>query len=240
MTTDQIARLSEDDLHSAAVRLGIDPALPRPAVVALVAAHLAGPRPDLPGLAPAPAGSAVPAAPPVRATDGLAIPERYGRTRVVALVQDPWHLFAYWEVTEEDRAAAAAAAGPDAMAVLVLGDEQRPVDLAAGSWYLAVAPGAEIALALGLRRTDGGVVVIARSRPVRMPPAGPSWRTDERWLVLDADGQWRDTGVADDAGAAPGDPESPAGSSSHRLQRRQALIDLLGAPVGSSELLTSR
>ncbi len=105
------------------------------------------------------------------------------------LVQDPHHIFAYWEISPGTYARVAALAGTGAAQVLILhtpsGPEQREIDLRGGN-YLSVAPGsayrAEIAL-----RSKGPFPLhqLAVSNFVQTPAAGPSTRTDATWMEVD-------------------------------------------------------
>jgi hypothetical protein len=120
---------------------------------------------------------------------GLPIPDRYGRDRLVLLVQDPQHVFAYWEVTPERYEQVAREAGDGAATVLVLitasGAEQREVDLRGGNYYLAVAPNATYQAQLALRDRHGRLHTLASSNQVTTPAAGVSPRTDEQWMAVD-------------------------------------------------------
>jgi hypothetical protein len=150
------------------------------------------PRAALPA-ASAPAGSskveAKPAAPLPPPEQGLPIPDHYDRDRLVLMVQDPHHLFAYWEVTPATLDRVRAEAGEGWAPVLVLttpaGDEQREIDLRGGNYYLAVAPGTTYRAVLALRGRDGRLHVLAASSPVTTSAAGPSHSTDEQWMVVD-------------------------------------------------------
>lgn len=135
-------------------------------------------------------GSPAPAPAPQRGPDpGLPIPDSYGHDRLVLLVQDPHHIFAYWEVSPTTYAKVAAAAGHGAATVLVLhtssGAEQREVDLRGGNYYLAVAPGATYRAEIALRSKDGKLHTLAISNFVETPAAGPSSRTDATWMEVD-------------------------------------------------------
>ena len=89
---------------------------------------------------PGPSPASNPSAP--GPNPGLPIPERYGSDRLVLLMQDAHHIFAYWEITPETFARVAAKAGANAAHVLILhapsGLEQRDIDLRGGNYYLSV------------------------------------------------------------------------------------------------------
>ena len=134
---------------------------------------------------------AAPAKPAVAATApaGLAIPDQYGRDRLVLLVQDPHHIFAYWELRPETVGRAQAQAGGTGTPVLVLRTgataEYREVDLRGGNYYLAVAPSGSYAAELALRDSNGHLHALAASNTVATPAPSVSTRIDEQWLGVD-------------------------------------------------------
>ena len=131
--------------------------------------------------------SAAPAHP--HGDPGLPVPPRYGDDRLVMLVQDPQHLFAYWEVSDACLERARAYLGHDGTPVLVLhapsGIEQREVDLRGGNYYITVAPGQRYHAELALRGQDGTLAMLIKSNPVETPQLGPSDRYDEEWMSID-------------------------------------------------------
>lgn len=135
-----------------------------------------------------PAPKPAPAAP--KGPDpGLPIPDRYGRDRLVLMVQDPHHLFAYWELspaTLERARSAAGGAGTPVLAISAGGStEFREVDLRGGNYYLAVAPDRDYTAELALRDPQGRLHVLARSNQVATPAPGVSGRIDEQWMGVD-------------------------------------------------------
>jgi hypothetical protein len=191
MNADQLMKMPLKELRALAVGRGVADAgkLAKAALVAALSERREAPAPSAP-----PAGSSAPPQPaqawqPAPPEHGLPIPDRYGRDRLVLLVQDPSHVFAYWEVTEGTLARVRAEVGGHGAPVLVLhgpnGTEQREVDLNGGNYYLAVAPGSDYEAELCLRAGDGRLVRIAGSNRIRTPAAGPSWRTDEAWMEVD-------------------------------------------------------
>ncbi len=141
------------------------------------------------------APSSLPPQPPVAqppaqsGTDmGLPIPDRYGVDRLVLMVQDPHHIFAYWELTPDtlERVRGAAGGGTP---VLVLhggqGDESREVDLHGGNYYLSVAPSASYEAELALRDQQGRLYTLAKSNRVTTPAPSISSRADEQWMGVD-------------------------------------------------------
>lgn len=174
----------------------------------LVLALLAAQRPQRRDAAPAPvrheapesvqgqgsSASSMPAQAPAAAhgphgDPGLPLPDSYGRDCVVLMVQDPQHIYAWWELTGPALAQARAEAGPDAAMVLLLrgshGEEQREVDFAAGNYYFSVAPESTYAVALALRDASGRLIILAQSAAVQTPPMGVSDCVDEEWMAVD-------------------------------------------------------
>ena len=200
MTAEQLMRLTVKDLRALAERHGItgharlrkDQLIG--ALVPLITAKAPGPQPlTAPLTAPAGSSDSVPVASapaPQRGPDpGLPIPESYGRDRLVLLVQDPHHIFAYWEISPGTYARVAALAGAGPAQVLILhtpsGAEQREIDLRGGNYYLSVAPGSTYRAEIALRGKDGKLHQLAVSNFVQTPAAGPSTRTDATWMEVD-------------------------------------------------------
>jgi hypothetical protein len=120
---------------------------------------------------------------------GLPIPDQYGVDKVSLLVQDPTHLYAWWEFTGSGLAAARAALGEDGTPVLVVygpnGPEQREIDLAGCSYWLTVTPQTDYRVDIALRDRNGNLQVLASSSPVSTPSAGISENLDEEWMAVD-------------------------------------------------------
>jgi hypothetical protein len=198
MTAEQLMRLTVKDLRALAERQGVtgharlrkDQLIG--ALLPLVTSKAPAPAPQLTS---SPTGSStsapVASAPaPQRGPDpGLPIPESYGRDRLVLLIQDPHHIFAYWEVSPGTYARVAALAGAGSAQVLILhtpsGPEQREIDLRGGNYYLSVAPGSTYRAEIALRGKDGKLHQLAVSNFVQTPAAGPSARTDATWMEVD-------------------------------------------------------
>lgn len=171
---------------------------------------------------------------------GLPIPDSYGLDRLVLLVQDPHHIFAYWEVTPSTYAEVAAQAGVGATTVLLLhtpsGVEQREIDLRGGNYYLSVAPGATYRAEVALRARSGKLYALAISNFAQTPAAGPSTRTDTTWMEVDE--------TFHELLALAGIPGQEAASSLARLNARTVsgkivgndADALAGATLSSAEL----
>jgi hypothetical protein len=135
---------------------------------------------------------APPAPPPVNVAGpnpGLPIPGHYGQDRLVLMVQDPNHVFAYWELSPDTLQRAQAEAGAGSTPVLVIhtghGEEFREVDLRGGNYYLAVAPAGSYEAQLALRDAKGRLHPLARSNKVTTPTPTISTRLDEQWMGVD-------------------------------------------------------
>ncbi len=199
MTPEELLRLTVKDLRALAERRGVTGAgrMRKDELLGLLTPLIATSQPSPTKTAPIQAAPAVssaihaPAAPAVThgPNPGLPIPEAYGVDRLVLLVQDPHHIFAYWEITGTTYARVAAAAGLGASSVLVLhtpsGTEQREIDLRGGNYYLNVAPGSSFRAEVALRGRDGRLYLLATSNVVNTPAAGPSTRTDATWMEVD-------------------------------------------------------
>ncbi len=135
-----------------------------------------------PAKAPAPA-------PIVGPDPGLPVPEHYGNDRLVLMVQDPHHVFAYWELLPQTVARVGHAAQGLSTPVLVIrvGDhtEFREVDLRGGNYYLAVTPDQDYEAELALRDRHGKLHTLARSNRVHTPAPTISSRIDEQWMGVD-------------------------------------------------------
>jgi hypothetical protein len=132
------------------------------------------------------------------------MPERYGETRIVLQVRDPFWMHAYWEIAECTAADLARELGDEihrsrlTLRVSdVTGVELGTVDSArhasihvhpfADNWYInACEPDRSYCVDLGLTLASGAFRLIARSNVVRTPRVGPSEIRDEEWLSIRA------------------------------------------------------
>jgi hypothetical protein len=120
------------------------------------------------------------------------------------MARDPGWLFAYWEVVEASRQAAARElADPSGRLVLRIYQlsrvafsmkaVQRQQDIvvtqsAIGNWYVNIwSEGAHYAAELGLLSRDGRFVAIVRSNVVSGTRGSLSDRVDEKWVTVDRD-----------------------------------------------------
>ncbi|MGE5197484.1 MAG: DUF4912 domain-containing protein [Deltaproteobacteria bacterium] len=131
------------------------------------------------------------------------LPRGYGRDRIVLQVRDPWWLHAYWEVVSQTYDRLRSELGDilyRAKRVLRIYDvshivfngknAHRYFDIDVGpdatNWYIDTGgPGRSWCVDLGFLLPDGRFIMIARSNVVYTPLAGPSWITDEEWMVPD-------------------------------------------------------
>ncbi len=131
------------------------------------------------------------------------LPLGYGEDKIVLQVRDPWWVHAYWEVCWPTRERLSLELGNDynrARAALRVYDVTDiifngtnanrffdiEVNLDAANWYIDTGgPGRSWCVDLGLRLPDGRFVTIVRSNTVFTPLDGPSWITDEEWMIPD-------------------------------------------------------
>ncbi len=131
------------------------------------------------------------------------LPLGYGHDKIVLLVRDPWWLYSYWEVANEtweklkrylkDKffGAKVVLRVYDVSSVNFNGQNAHrhfdvEISYGANSWYLDTgAPGRSWCVDLGLRLSGGEFITIVRSNTVTTPLDGPSWITDEEWMVPD-------------------------------------------------------
>ena len=133
-----------------------------------------------------------------------ALPQGYGKDRIVLMVRDPYWLHTYWELTNAAIRRAEAALGQDwhgARPILRLLDVSthdnghnserilRDIDIHGGcnNWYLEVQnPPKSYRVDIGYLTRSGRFYVIARSNVVTTPRAGVSDIIDENWADFDA------------------------------------------------------
>lgn len=131
------------------------------------------------------------------------LPNAYGKDKLVLLVRDPWWLYAYWELTgstidrlrgelkEDFNKAKRVLRVYDVSKINFNGhNAHRHFDIFirddANSWYIDTqGPGRSWIVDLGLILADGRFITILRSNVVHTPLDGPSWITDEEWMIPD-------------------------------------------------------
>lgn len=131
------------------------------------------------------------------------LPAQYGVDKMVLLVRDPWWLYTYWELKyetverlkselkDEFYKAKRVLRVYDVTNIIFNGSNaNRFFDIQihefANNWYIdAGAPGKSWCVDLGLKLSDGRFITILRSNVAQTPLDGPSWITDEEWMIPD-------------------------------------------------------
>ncbi len=129
------------------------------------------------------------------------LPYGYGKDKMVLQVRDPWWLQTYWEVaagtwnTLKDRLKEMFFNAKKVLRVYDVShihfngkNAHRHFDIEvsheASSWYIDVGgPGRSWCVDYGLKLPNGEFITILRSNTVNTPLDGPSWVTDEEWMI---------------------------------------------------------
>lgn len=130
------------------------------------------------------------------------LPAQYSHDRIILQVRDPWWVHTYWDVAETTRERLkqefpSIASGSfkkilrvyDISHIIFNGSNaHRYLDIEitpdANNWYIDTqGPGRSWCVDLGLLLNDGRFITIVRSNTVSTPLDGPSWITDEEWMV---------------------------------------------------------
>lgn len=148
------------------------------------------------------AAAAPPQAPPSYDpyADPRPLPSQYGRTRLTVLVRDPEWIFAFWEISGEDRQRHGMD-GPAQARRMVLrvydttgsrsvDDAHRyydvPVTDQSASWYLHISqPDRTWIVDLGYYDEHGNFRTVARSNQIVTPRDSISNDVDEQWMLVD-------------------------------------------------------
>jgi hypothetical protein len=127
--------------------------------------------------------------------------EKYGEDRIVLQVRDSWWIHAYWEVRDDTLERLRRELKDefyrsrrilrvyDVSHIMFNGSNaHRSFDIHindfASNWYIDTGgPGRSWCVDLGLLLGDGRFITIVRSNIVYTPLEGPSWITDEEWMV---------------------------------------------------------
>jgi hypothetical protein len=135
--------------------------------------------------------------------DSRELPSAYNQDRMVLQVRDTRWLHCYWEVAPDTWERLRRELGPEverAKRVLRVYDvshiifngrnAHRHFDIEVGSyadnWYIDTnGPGRSWCVDYGLRLSSGKFITILRSNVVHTPLDGPSWITDEEWMIPD-------------------------------------------------------
>jgi hypothetical protein len=131
------------------------------------------------------------------------LPWGYEKDGIRLQVRDPWWLHTYWEVTGQtweklkQRLKEAFATARrvlrvyDVSQILFTGSNaHRQFDIEVGheaqSWYIDTGgPGRSWCVDYGLKLANGDFITIVRSNVAHTPIEGPSWISDEEWMVPD-------------------------------------------------------
>jgi len=131
------------------------------------------------------------------------LPYQYERDRIILQVRDVRWLHAYWELKNDTINSLKSNFGDDfyrARRVLRVYDVTSiifdgsnannffdiHINEYANNWYIDTnGPGRSWCVDLGLILPDGRFVTIIRSNTVQTPLDGPSWITDEEWMIPD-------------------------------------------------------
>ncbi|MBU0549619.1 MAG: DUF4912 domain-containing protein [Candidatus Omnitrophica bacterium] len=130
------------------------------------------------------------------------LPQGYFKDKIVLQVRDPWWIHSYWEVTDAtlrrlEKEFSAILNGNskrilrayDISNIIFDGkNAHRFFDIGitpeSTNWYINTqAPGRSWCVDIGLLLDDGRFITIARSNTVSTPLDGPSWITDEEWMI---------------------------------------------------------
>ena len=131
------------------------------------------------------------------------IPARYDEDIVVLQIRDPWWAHSYWDVSSGttnrlknelggvfDRARWVLRSY-DVSCINFDGSNAHRffdtgIDFDARNWYLNFgSPGTSWCADLGIILPDGRFITVVRSNTISLPLDGPSWVTDEEWMIPD-------------------------------------------------------
>lgn len=117
---------------------------------------------------------------------GPALPERYGRDKLVILPKDPSFIFAYWELNKKVE-------GQMKIRVYetnVAGDKSYfdvSINSAVNNWYIKVPrPGKRYRAELGVIK-NGKFIMLLFSNTILVPRSGISDEVDEEWMIVKED-----------------------------------------------------
>jgi uncharacterized protein len=129
------------------------------------------------------------------------LPAGYGRDKITIQVRDPWWLHCYWEIAANtwnnliNRLKELFFSAKRILRVYDVShinfdgkNAHRYFDVEvthdANTWYLDTGgPGRSWVVDYGLKLANGEFITIVRSNVVTTPIDGPSWITDEEWMV---------------------------------------------------------
>ncbi len=178
----------------------------RPVKISRVAAPAAAAKKEIPGtqqIIIEQAKFSHPQGYPARRTELQELPQQYGVDKIILQVRDPWWLHTYWELNKqtiekfeselkaEFNRSRRALRVYDVSNIIFNGSNAHrffdiPVPEFADNWYIDTGgPGKSWCVDLGLLLPDGRFITMLRSNTVSTPLDGPSWITDEEWMIPD-------------------------------------------------------
>lgn len=125
----------------------------------------------------------------------------YNKDEIILQIRDPWWLYSYWEVTLNTWAklkqqlkdafysAKKTLRVYDVSQVIFNGKNAHKffdieINHDANAWYIdAAGPGRSWCVDFGLKLPNGEFITIVRSNTVQSPLDGPSWVSDEEWMI---------------------------------------------------------
>jgi hypothetical protein len=129
------------------------------------------------------------------------LPYEYGQDKIILQVRDPWWIHAYWEVQaktfqslkeqlrDEFYRAKRILRIYDISHIIFNGSNAHrffdiQINEHTNNWYIDTGgPGRSWCVDLGLLLANGRFIMIVRSNTVTTPIEGPSWITDEEWMI---------------------------------------------------------
>jgi hypothetical protein len=131
------------------------------------------------------------------------IPSRYDEDIIVLQIRDPWWAHSYWDVSSGTINRLKNELGGvfdrvrwvlrsyDVSCINFDGSNAHRffdtgIDFDARNWYLNFgSPGTSWCADLGIILPDGRFITVVRSNTISLPLDGPSWVTDEEWMIPD-------------------------------------------------------
>lgn len=138
---------------------------------------------------------------PIRPDMPQELPSYYNQDKIVLQVRDPWWICAYWELKgltlerlrnelkDDFFKASRVLRVYDVSHIIFTGNNAHrffdiQIDEHATNWYIDTqGPGRSWCVDLGLLLSDGRFITVLRSNTVQTPLDGPSWITDEEWMI---------------------------------------------------------
>lgn len=129
------------------------------------------------------------------------LPAQYGKDKMALQVRDPWWLYCYWEITtntwnslkerlkELFHSAKKVLRVYDVSQSIFNGKNAHryfdiEINQEATNWYIDTGgPGRSWCIDYGLKVPNGEFITVLRSNVVTTPLDGPSWVTDEEWMI---------------------------------------------------------